>query len=530
MSMPAPKSSWPPKEYEAALDSIRHDDAILNGQLEVINQRRARQYGPRPYQHRSQYNGGLVGKTSRAFLGRPTGDKSKSHLITHHLPIAEELTTALADYMAGKPPQAELAAEDEGNTRAKEALDRLVTSDEFAAQWWNAVYSAGSLGWVFGRVVWNQNIQPHPWIEWVDADNAMAQFENGRQSSILFWDTFVEGKDDKVFRLFQEHKPGQIEYQLFEGTEDNVGYPVDFGSHEAAHHLMEIDELIDGTVLKTGAESPTAHMLANYHPQRRWRNHPLLRYYSTSDVSRGAQIFEDIDHNWSQLQHEVEAARGRLFVDENLLDSEGPGHGEFFDFMRDVFKTRPSITAEDKPTFEQVQFDMRVEQYLTLIDSDIRKAVSALGLSPFTVDMDPQASGDMTATETRARTKRTRATAATKSRMERAHLSAILTAYLELDADLNGYAPPTQPVLVALPDQVEVNDNELINAAASSYSAGIMSLSTAVRKQHPEWTPDQVEDEVEAIRADERARSAFDPLTLEAGDAPFSTGDAGDDA
>ncbi|MBK4153336.1 hypothetical protein GWO62_09375 [Corynebacterium macginleyi] len=56
-------------------------------------------------------------------LAVPLGIKSKSHLITHHLSIAEELTTALADYMAGKAPQAELASGDEGNTPAKEALD-----------------------------------------------------------------------------------------------------------------------------------------------------------------------------------------------------------------------------------------------------------------------------------------------------------------------------------------------------------------------------------------------------------------------
>ena len=111
--------------------------------------------------------------------------------------------------------------------------------------------------------------------------------------------------------------------------------------------------------------------------------------------------------------------------------------------------------------------------------------------------------------------------------MERAHLSAILTAYLELDADLNGYTPPTQPVLVSLPDQVEVNDNELINAASQSYAAGIMSLETAVRKQHPEWTPEQVEEEVQKIREDERSRNAYDPLALAPGDEAFSTGDAG---
>lgn len=78
------KITMAPKEYEPALESIRHDDAILNGQLEVINQRRARHYRPQPYRHRSQYNGGLVGKTSRAFLGRPTGDKKQ--IPPHHPP------------------------------------------------------------------------------------------------------------------------------------------------------------------------------------------------------------------------------------------------------------------------------------------------------------------------------------------------------------------------------------------------------------------------------------------------------------
>lgn len=511
MPIPAPKTEWPPKNYIPALEAIRRDDAILSGEIDVINERRKRQTGGTPYRHRSQYNGGIVGGVSRAFLGNPPAPR-ESHLITHHLPIAEELTTALTDYLAGKPPQAKLSPQDERNTQAYEALQRLVTSDQFASDWWGAVYRAGALGWVYGRVVWNTSVDEHPWIEWLDADQGIAEFENGRQTGILFWDAWQDdNKNDKIYRLFQHHTAGEIECQLFLGERNNVGYPVPFTAHPRAAYLAELPGLHDGTRIATGATRITAHMLSNYRTRHEWRQHELLRYYSTSDVARGNQIFEDIDHNWSQLQHEVEAARGRILVSEELLDDHGPGKGQSLNWLRDVYSVGMQPNPDQQPTLEQVQFDMRVEQYLTLIDSGVRKAVSALGLSPFTVDMDPQASGDMTATETKARTKRTQYTADTKGRMQRAHLSAMLTAYLELDAGINGYAAPTAPVLVSLPDQVEVTEQELENSIANMFTAGVMSLHTAVKKQHPEWTPEEMAEEVRRIQA-ERRLNDYDPL------------------
>lgn len=511
MPMPAPNSEWPPKEYATAFETIRQDDAQLSGRLDVINKRRSRQ-NKTPYRHRSQLNGGLVGTASRFMLGKPQPERPKSHLITHHLPIAEQLTTALADFMAGKPPSAALDPKDAGNTKAEEALDRLVSSDKFSSDWWNAVYRAGSLGWVYGRVVWNQAVQPDPWIEWVDADGGMAEFENGRQCAVTFWDVFPADKGKDVYRLLQRHTPGQIEYGLYKGTEDNIGMPVPFTEHPKAAHIAELDGLVEGTTILTGTEGITANMLSNYRPRQEWRHQPLLRYYSVSDVSRGGTLFENIDHNWSQLQHEVEAARGRLFIDEALLNSDGPGKGSYFDWFRDIYEAAPGLDADSKPTFEQIQFDMRVAEYLQLVDASTRKAVSALGLSPFTVDMDPQASGQMTATETKARTKRTRSTAETKGRHERAHLSSLLTAWLQMDADLNGYTAPQHPVIVSLPDQIEVSEEEIAANVSSVYSNGLSSLVRAVAKLHPEWTPEEITREVELIKQERREEAPADPF------------------
>ncbi|APT92897.1 hypothetical protein CPHO_08360 [Corynebacterium phocae] len=511
MPMPAPNTPWPPADYQPAIAAIKRDDALLTGKLGYLNSLRADK-APRPYEHRAQFNGGLLGATAKAIYGRPNAGLSETYQLTHHLPIADELTTVLADYMAGKPPAAILAPDDEWNTHAQDALDRLVTSDDFAVQWWNAVYSAGALGWVYGRVVWNKNVQDTPWIEWIDADCGIAEFENGQQVAVTFWDTYPAPEGKKVYRLLQRHTAGRIEYQLYEGSHDNIGRPVPFMDCAETQHLANLEGLQDGTILVTGATTPTAHMLSNYRPRREWRHDPTLRYYSTSDIARGADIFETIDQVWSQFQSEIDAAKGRLFVSEDLLLSAGPGSGQVFDWHQGVFPVGVAGDPDAKPTFEQVQFDMRVEKYTQALDTGIRKAVSALGLSPFTVDMDPGASGDMTATETRARTKRTRQTAETKGRMQRAHLSAILTAYVEMDALLNGYQPPTQPVLVSLPDQIEVSENEISDAVVTQHNAGVMSLRTAVRKLHPEWTPDEVDAELQEL---ERQHSyAVDPFAL----------------
>lgn len=146
-----------------------------------------------------------------------------------------------------------------------------------------------------------------------------------------------------------------------------------------------------------------------------------------------------------------------------------------------------------------------------------------MGLSPFTVDMDSQAGANMTATETRARTKRTRATAETKGRHERAHLSHMLTAYLQLDADLNGYPPPTEKVIVSLPDQIEVSEQETIGSVTAVYTAGLMSVQAALLKLHPEWTPEEIAAEEARIMREQANAEPIDPLLgLQDDEHPYS--------
>ena len=81
-----------------------------------------------------------------------------------------------------------------------------------------------------------------------------------------------------------------------------------------------------------------------------------------------------------------------------------------------------------------------------------------------------------------------------------------------MDALLNGYAPPTKPVVVSLPDQIEVSEQELTGSVTTVYTSGLMSIRAALTKLHPEWTPEEVEAEEVRIKQDQSAAMPQDPL------------------
>lgn len=252
-------------------------------------------------------------------------------------------------------------------------------------------------------------------------------------------------------------------------------------------------------------------MIPNGDVNPAWRSHPQLRYYGRSDVDKGRHVWADLDSVHSDFVHDVGSARARLFVHEGILDNLKPGDGQWFDQMRDVYRIAESGNPSENQ-IERVQFQIRTEQYLRARNQLILDGVDAVGLSPITVGKDHDATGQMTAREITARSKKSLETFNKVARQERAGLSRILTAWLWLDADLNNYSPPTRPVLVALHEPVEQTALELAEEIEALQRSGSISMWYRVRKAHPEWDEDEVNAEVERIRADHQAEMPADPF------------------
>lgn len=504
--IPAPNTEWPPRHYSRALERIRENDMWLSGDMPAIRKHTKAQ--KQPYTVRAQYNGGMVGAAARSVFGRPPVREDGDATIQHHLPVAAALVSESANLLAAKPPAVTLDDRDADNQLAVEALRDLVDTDEFASDWWEAMRTNAGLGWVYGRIAWDVNVSGRPWIEWVDPDRGMCEFHHGQVTAVTFWDTYEREKH--VYRLFQRHAPGVIEYRLMQGTDTDVGHVVPVTDLEEVAYLADL--LTPESTIPTGTDVLTAGFFINLDRAHEWRNDPHLRYYGESDVTKGGGVWQDIDETWTDLRHETKVGRARILVDESLLESGGPGAGAYFDMARDIFTPVGQSASPDSTTLEPVQFQIRSEEYLRILDAAHRKAIDAVGLSPITVGMDSQATGDMTAHETRARSKRTINTHGGKARKARAGLSHMVHAYLQVDAAIHGYTPPQFPPNVALVEPVEDTPRDTAQRIGELHDRELASTEWAVGELHPEWTPEQVDEEIALIKARRAEGMPVDPF------------------
>ncbi|MDY5785872.1 hypothetical protein [Corynebacterium sp.] len=484
-----PGMEWPPKLYRPAQDTVEHDRAWLLGEPHhAEDDDRAR-----PFTSRAQFNGGIVGATARGFLGRPpTPNRRGTAAITKHLPVAAELTETIGDLLFGNAVQ--VTAEDWAPTTTA-ALADMVDSDGFTADMVAAGARCSALGWEFGRLVWNTQVSPHPWIEWVPADRAYAHFEWGRLSEVTFVDEFQDGSD--YYRWTQTHRVGHIEHTLWKGTDTSLGMAVPFTDRPETAHLA--DEVEDGTIIPTGIDLLTAVMVPNREANPAWDGNPQLRYYGRSDIQFGGGLWADIDRIYTDFVHEVDSARARLLVSEDYLQTLTPGEGSVFDWFRDVYPL--GATKDERGTIERVQFDIRVDAYLQAIEFATLRAVGSVGLSPMTVGFEQ--AGGMTATEIRARSEKTTRTWRARSRYWRAGLQQIVTAWGHLDAVLNGQSVPQSRAKISMQEPIQDTDFDRARTVRELRDSGAASIRHLVKRLHPEWGDDEIMAEVEEIRRDQ---------------------------
>ena len=508
MSIPAQKTEWPPRNTRPVFDQIEHDNAWLVGDLAQINEYAAKDR-PSPATSKWQYNGGIGGAAARIVYGKPARTKGNT-TIERHLKTPEALCSVSASILVGKPPAITPHPDDENNETLHETLEHVFGNDLAASELYRAAYHVSGLGWVIGRIRWDTEMSPHPWIEWVDPDQAIIEWAGNRPKSILFWDKLPKLDDNKaVWRLMQSHIPGRVNYALFEGTADNVGMIKPFTDHPDAAYLAEIVDMDSG--IDTGTSRLTAYPWLNRPSVAKWRNKPQLRNLGMSDIAAGGGIWADIDKTWTLFMNELDSSKAKLLVSEELMRLGLPGQGQFFEIDRTVFPVAQGASADEKPILEQVQFNIRVNEFTASLTASKLEAAEAVGLSPITVGMDTDNGSALTATEVRAKSKRTLDTWDIKARMARAALSELATAMLEVDAYLNNTQPPTMPVNVSMVSPVVNTELDEAQAIRELRSAGVASVDYAVTRLHPEWTPEQVQAEIAAIKAE---NTVSDPFTI----------------
>ena len=184
---------------------------------------------------------------------------------------------------------------------------------------------------------------------------------------------------------------------------------------------------------------------------------------------------------------------------------------------RRIFSPLSGTTGPDLrfPTIEQVQFTMRVDDLAKTIDHYTAKVIQAAGWSQATFS-EHTGDTDVTATEIRAREKRTLTKRGRRISEEQAPLKRLLGKMLTLDG-----VTTTPTVEIEWPATVTPDAKELAETAQLLRVAGAASRWTLVQMVHPEWTDGQIGEEVARMLQEEAIMSptaAWEP-------APFTEAD-----
>ncbi|MGW1267544.1 phage portal protein [Streptomyces sp. NPDC002491] len=457
----------------------------------------------------SQYRGGMVGRVARWFWGEPTpiGEK-RANL---HMPLARDIARTSSGLLYSEPPALK-ATNKATQARLEELMDVGMKRTLIGSG------AAGSaLGGSYLRIVWDDDISDRPWINMVQADGAHPEFAYGEKlRAVTFW-TVLAVDGQKVVRHLERHEPGVILHGVYEGTEQNLGKPVDMGGFDETKNLLPARALPIGKRL-------ACTYIPNTMVAPDWDDIPSATGLGTSDYQGAETFLSAVDETYTSWMRDIRLAKSRILVPQGYLLNNGPGQGASWDDREVMVGLNIPPTEDQAITISQ--FLIRHEEHRATIEELVGKVIRNAGYSggTFGDDSDGPAA---TATEIKARTARSMTTRAEKAELAAPKIADVVEVLLILEA--SGMFPGVAGVEVQRPDvefQDSVQDDikTLAETAALLRQAEAASAQTLVSMLHPEWTETEQREEVGRLLV-ESGRLVEDPLTLGADRPAFGAGE-----
>jgi len=507
--MPLPNGgTWPPREHQPIYDLYAIHSAWYTGDPDEL----ARIYGNpsagdlmRPPNRPSTYRGGLVGTIARWFWGapQPRGERR----VKLHVPIAADLSGLSADLLYSEPPAIRVS-----DAATQTWLDEQ--AEQIHAALLEAAEVGAALGGAYLRICWDTQVSSRPWIAPVHADCAVPEWRWGRLHAVTFWRVLEQDGPKRLVHL-ERHEPGAILHGLYEGTAGDLGRQVDLSAHPETAGLPP--------VVETGIPLLTAAYLPNIRPQRRWRNYPAGANLGRSDFDGLEGLMDRLDAVYTSLVREIDLAKARLIVPRAYLQNLGPGAGSYFDADRELYEAVDALPSESGGLeIAPQQFAIRVDEHLRSADALVRQIIRTAGYSAQSLGMDDAVA--MTATEVKAKERRSMITRAKKQLHQRPAIVGAVEALLGVQASLFGGGVAVERPDVVFGDSVSEDVEALARTATLLRQAEAASTETLVRLVHPDWDEEQIRAEVQRIM-DDRPEPVPDPFALTPGDESESEGE-----
>lgn len=540
MPLPSdPKLAWPPKELARILPAMGQWSAWYAGDLAQLQ---------------AAYGGGIAADSTGFFASDQGGFKAavgrqlQRWFVGEHppgnarntklpIPIAAEMCQASADLLFSDPvaitltkpkaaapatPAAGDAKPEVAKTKAATPTeDRLATllDDNFNSTIAEGAELGAALGGTYLRVTWDVDSNPDgPFTTTKDADTAIPEFKWGRLTAVTFWS--VIARDGKhVWRHLERHEvsttPGEtfgngvILHGLYMGTDDELGVRTSLDARpETASLAIHADVNLPGTI-DTKSPGLAVTYIPNQTPNRMWRTDAIGRHLGRSDLDGVEHLMDQLAETMSDWMRARRAARARVMVSKDLVKNLGPGNGTAVDLDQETYvKTDfaggvgPSGGQSLTDRVQVVQPTYRPEEFKATADALIEQILQMAGYSMQTFGVQPDGGGERTATEIESKERRSLMTRDRKIREWTPGLREHVKKLLSIDRDIFDQPNVWADIDVEFSDGVQESQLKLGQFVQALFASESASLRERVSILHPDWDDDQIDEEVDLIRAE----------------------------
>ena len=540
---------FPPAPFDIAYAKYREHDAWVRQDADYLNAvysgkdvaAATHMVGGRPYR------GGALGVLSKMFLGQPIVDGERRMFSMP--PLAGDICALSASLLFGEAPTfrypkpAETDAETDAGTvkpktkkkwrhPAQDTLDLIMGSDQAHAELLKAGEYSAALGGTYIAAVWDPEIRNHVFPRAYRSDCAIPRFRYGALVGCTLWSEYRKDTSSEIYRLLEVHSLGVITYALHRGTEKTLGAMVPMSTlAETAHYdslrtEAEIQAAIDdpatwsdSVTVATGVPALSVVYIPNSATHADWDKMGALASLGRSDLDGIEDMLDKYTQILTSMMRDFEIGQGRITVPESWLETAGTGQGGKVDLNREVYVGVNALGKATDTIAQQAietQFDIRVEVHDNGMDVIKRQIADHTGYSPAHLGIKDAATGTKTATEVTADFTDSQRTRDTKAMLAKPHLARFSQVAVAIQGVV--FNTPGAKWYDEQPDVefTPISQQDMEKAArivSSAYLSNSMSLLERVKQLHPDWDDEQIDGEVEQLRA-ELGTPAPDPATF----------------
>ena len=405
-----------------------------------------------------------------------------------HVPIASDIASTSANMLFSGPVTVDSGA---NQTR----MDETLQWNKLQRRLSQAAEVAAAMGGVYLKVDSADDVGvPVISIRYPDMTEGFFHV-NGDLKSVIFSRQFIEG--DENFVLF--------ETRTTEGDDLIIKYQLHkLSSSGALGKALSLSQTAETENLKSETRARNFGGLgAVYIPNALPNKMFLESNEGICDFAQTIPLMDALDEAYSAWMNDVTLGRGRVFVDEELLNTTDKDKRRFDPYQRAMTKVQMTNTGDmNKMPIEVVQFAIRAEEYRKTTQDLAERIVSMSGYAPQSFGLQVDGRVPESGTALRLRERKSTITRNKKAWYWKQGLEQFLLEVQRFDnLFLNTQISPVRPTVELSEHQIQ-DKKEESEVARNLRQADAISTEQVVREVHPEMGEDDIQAEVRRIQGE----------------------------